>query len=666
MADAMQGIMALPQGATSQAANDPRVMAAVEQMRKQVSPQDVHSQLLDSAAEVDPASVAKFKSELQGLELPAEVLDMLNTLVESVLDSPNDYPAIRAKYLAQGIPEDLLPPTFDALFFGALNMAIDQLRANTTSAPAANTGPRTAAEILTHRPDQQAPEMPIAGMARGGIATLKPMAAAMARHGRNGDTMLAHINPAEARLLRKHGGSGTINPRTGLPEFSWLGDVFKKVGHAVKSFASSTIGKLVIGTALFMFAGPAAASFLGAAEGGIAAAGISGFVSGAGTALLGGSNLKNALKAGAIGGITAGAVKGVTGAVGGAKTPTTGTTAATGAGEATSDTIRSALPDVGVTASDAAKSVDFQNYNFNPTPTTGFIPPPVQSMSFAPPNASGIGSLGSNINVGNAPTGTGSLTQRAATSASSIPTGTGFMTSPEGMAAAQQQAAKVAALTPAPGFMDNIKATFTPDSSVGFGDRIGSLNQAFNPNAIQAAGKQAAEQAYTDTLVRTGSKELAMQAFKDATPGMLAKYGPALGAGLGIAALAGGFDQIPSEMPPGFTGPTGREYLAQHPELQLNFGGTRVTSAYNPYMSMYRAPVKEPVRAATGGAIHYPRKNGPISGPGTGTSDQVPAMLSDGEFVFTAKAVRAAGKGSRRAGAKRMLALMKHLEKQHG
>ena len=119
-------------------------------------------------------------------------------------------------------------------------------------------------------------------------------------------------------------------------------------------------------------------------------------------------------------------------------------------------------------------------------------------------------------------------------------------------------------------------------------------------------------------------------------------------------------------MPPGFTGPTGKEYLAQHPELQLNFGGTRVTSAYNPYMSMYRAPVKEPVRAATGGAIHYPRKNGPISGPGTGTSDQVPAMLSDGEFVFTAKAVRAAGKGSRRAGAKRMLALMKHLEKQHG
>ena len=39
----------------------------------------------------------------------------------------------------------------------------------------------------------------------------------------------------------------------------------------------------------------------------------------------------------------------------------------------------------------------------------------------------------------------------------------------------------------------------------------------------------------------------------------------------------------------------------------------------------------------------FPRKNGEIDGPGTGTSDDIPAMLSDGEFVMTAKAVRNAG-----------------------
>jgi len=37
--------------------------------------------------------------------------------------------------------------------------------------------------------------------------------------GRYGDTILAHINPEEAALLKSLGGSGTINPTTGLPEF---------------------------------------------------------------------------------------------------------------------------------------------------------------------------------------------------------------------------------------------------------------------------------------------------------------------------------------------------------------------------------------------------------------------------------------------------------------
>jgi hypothetical protein len=59
----------------------------------------------------------------------------------------------------------------------------------------------------------------------------------------------------------------------------------------------------------------------------------------------------------------------------------------------------------------------------------------------------------------------------------------------------------------------------------------------------------------------------------------------------------------------------------------------------------------------------YPRKTGQISGPGTETSDSIPAMLSDGEFVMTAGAVRGAGNGSRRAGAKKMYALMHQLER---
>jgi hypothetical protein len=59
---------------------------------------------------------------------------------------------------------------------------------------------------------------------------------------------------------------------------------------------------------------------------------------------------------------------------------------------------------------------------------------------------------------------------------------------------------------------------------------------------------------------------------------------------------------------------------------------------------------------------NFPRRNGAISGPGTGTSDSVPAMLSDGEFVMTADAVRGAGGGSRQQGMNNMYKMMRMFE----
>jgi len=64
---------------------------------------------------------------------------------------------------------------------------------------------------------------------------------------------------------------------------------------------------------------------------------------------------------------------------------------------------------------------------------------------------------------------------------------------------------------------------------------------------------------------------------------------------------------------------------------------------------------------AKGGVMDL-RQGGESEGPGTGTSDDIPAMLSDGEFVMTAKAVRGAGGGDRREGAKRMYQMMDNLE----
>ena len=54
---------------------------------------------------------------------------------------------------------------------------------------------------------------------------------------------------------------------------------------------------------------------------------------------------------------------------------------------------------------------------------------------------------------------------------------------------------------------------------------------------------------------------------------------------------------------------------------------------------------------------------GAINGPGTGTSDSIPALLSDGEFVMTADAVRGAGGGNRQQGAARMYDMMQQFER---
>jgi hypothetical protein len=87
----------------------------------------------------------------------------------------------------------------------------------------------------------------------------------------------------------------------------------------------------------------------------------------------------------------------------------------------------------------------------------------------------------------------------------------------------------------------------------------------------------------------------------------------------------------------------------------------------------------DPERRAHGGAIQgHPEAHGAmyrhdemgydvpvrgeVEGPGTGTSDSVPARLSDGEFVLTAKAVRGAGGGDRDIGAARMYDMMAELE----
>lgn len=66
------------------------------------------------------------------------------------------------------------------------------------------------------------------------------------RYGRNGDTELAHINPIEAHILKSLGGSGTINPATGLREYGFFKNPFKAIKSVLGGGAGAIIGNMIV------------------------------------------------------------------------------------------------------------------------------------------------------------------------------------------------------------------------------------------------------------------------------------------------------------------------------------------------------------------------------------------------------------------------------------
>ena len=94
----------------------------------------------------------------------------------------------------------------------------------------------------------------------------------------------------------------------------------------------------------------------------------------------------------------------------------------------------------------------------------------------------------------------------------------------------------------------------------------------------------------------------------------------------------------------GISAPFGAAELARQTGISIEDAQNYLSSAFP----------SERLMAAMGGEI---------VGPGTGTSDSIPARLSDGEFVLTAQAVRGAGNGDRNLGAARMYDLMSRFER---
>jgi hypothetical protein len=196
----------------------------------------------------------------------------------------------------------------------------------------------------------------------------------------------------------------------------------------------------------------------------------------------------------------------------------------------------------------------------------------------------------------------------------------------------------------------------------GFMDRAKNFLLPPDPTQAQIAAEAAKTKAAFAAQGMTLSNEAAIEAAtKSLTPTLLQKYGPLAATATLAAGAAGAFDTPTVQGPTPFKPPTQEEIdavrvgVAPRPTFVTAADVmARPTDFYQSYMS--------PQFAAKGGPMNFPRKTGQISGPGTGTSDSIPAMLSDGEFVMTAKAVRGAGNGSREKGVKKMYQMMRAFE----
>jgi len=534
-----------------------------------------------------------------------------------------------------------------------MQQGIDTLEIDQMAAPQAQ-GIETLGSM------EDAPMIP-----NGGIQAAVPDATRMlADAGRYGDIYVVHASEGETvvpkEVLEGPGGQqirgmlfrqmeqlgvdpqryvvgnelNSINPETGLPEF-----FFKKIFKSIKKIFKK-VAPIVLPIALSLTPlGPILGSAIG---------------SGIGSLIQGGS-AKDALKAAAFGGITAGIASGVGGVlqgsgnianfgsefVGGVKAgfPTFGGLGGTPTltrlgldklgGEGGTSVIKGSESSAGGSSDIFKEGAPFGNVNIR-TP--------------------------SGIKVTGAPGGRildGPPIPDELMYTTDDPIGRPFFKKPfwaegmeQGALRLENLPSKVDKTASDQGFLNKLfkgAGDYAPSWMGGTPDAVA---QSSLVDARLAAYKKAIERGASPGL----AEKLAMQVSGGSNlkqyiaPGILA---------LG-AATAGGFFETPEE----------EEFKSTFgdPIDQSLVDRFRVdTGTYAP-----RAPInfsQFPTNQAYGGEMqNFPPRIGAISGPGTEKSDDIPAMLSDGEFVMTAQAVRGAGNGSRRQGVKNLYDIMRNFE----
>lgn len=178
----------------------------------------------------------------QDPDITAESIGKMIKLFEFALQRPDSWPELRDQIIKSGAGDEReVPVKFDQRILMVMLAALYMLEQQKSGG----------------QPQQ---------FAQGGLSRVRDM-------GRRGDTELAHINPMEAKILQAYGGAGTVNPKTGLNEYSFWEEL-GKIGSAILPIALSVFAPGV-GTAIGGALGASAAwapALGGAVIGGLSSA----------------------------------------------------------------------------------------------------------------------------------------------------------------------------------------------------------------------------------------------------------------------------------------------------------------------------------------------------------------------------------------------------------
>jgi len=516
---------------------------------------------------------------------------------------------------------------------------------------------------------------------------IRPTADQLAEFGREGDNRIAHVADGETVIpmevfqedpalkealfgrMREMGidperyvvGNqlNSINPVTGQPEF-FLKKLFKGVKKAVKGVVKvfKKIAPIVLSVGLnFLFPG------LGAIAAGALGSGI-------GTLVQGG-NLKDAFKAALIGGAVGGISSGIGSVMkGGEFMAGVRSGLPTGMGGGVNPTI----PGPKELAAKISEGVP--DYVAPATPGPEIMPPQAGADNVLAATKEGMQAAGTTPPAGNYLLGPAKAPAAAGTTPpagnyllgpAKAPAAVGAEVPAEGLTATAgaepsippgaDTTASGAGSTTAGALDDLVTAASSPrtfleklragDFIDAFKGQTGVTKEQIMEALLADANETLASAAAKPELFASLNAQADLILSNLPQPGMLAKYGPMTALGLGAMGLAGGFN-------------------AQDPVAPYNPFADMILPTTNlgqPGSDYARLMGLAPGGAANGGDISsFPRRNGAIRGPGTETSDDIPAMLSDGEFVMTARAVRGAGNGSRQKGMQQMYDMMRTFE----